>query len=489
MTQPDTFMPSQERLPSGIARLDDVLHGGFVRGGVHLLMGPPGAGKTILSNQICFHHVATGGKAVYLTLIAEAHATMLGHLSSFAFFTPSVVGETLFYFSGYNELDQHGQTGLLDFIRRLLRDEQPSLLMLDGMATLEAHAGSELEVKRFIHQLQVQAASYGCTVFLISHAYAEEHPHPEYTMVDGLLRLYYRLVGSRAVRELQVLKLRGTDFVEGTHLYDITTAGLGVYPRLEALPPLPTPSREGIAARLALGIPNFDTMVRGGLPAGSTTMLMGPPGSGKTLFGLRFLVEGARRGEPGLYVGFAEPPAELEAKADEVGFALSEHIAAGQVQVFWHIPGELLLDKMSMEIIEAVRAQATRRVFLDGLEELRSAAVYPERFIRLLTALVHTLRGLGATVVFSAEVRALVGPQLNVPLDPASGLAGNIILLRHVELHSQLYRLISVLKMRQGGHDRSIREFRITDNGIEVADSFASAEAILTGTAQPSGSA
>jgi circadian clock protein KaiC len=476
---------SQERLTSGVPQLDAVLHGGFVRGGVHLLLGPPGAGKTILSNQICFHHVAGGGKAIYLTLIAESHAATIANLSGFSFFQPQLVGETVFYFSAYHELDGQGPAGLLEFIRRLVRDEQPSLLMLDGMATLHAHADSDLDIKRFVHQLQLYAESYGCTIFLVTHAGMDSHSSPEYTMVDGLLRMSYQIVGSRAVRELQVLKLRGSSFSEGKHIYEIGPDGVVVYPRLEASV-LPRPPAGGQSTeRLALGIPQFDAMVSGGLPAGSATMLMGPPGGGKTLFGLRFLIEGARLAQPGLYVGFGEPPSELIEKADMIGFDLSSQVHAGRIDLLWQAPGELLLDKVSAQILAAAQAAAARRIFFDGLEGLRAAAVYPERFLRMLTTLLHALRGLGATTIFSAEVPTIISPQLNVPIDPASAVAGNIILLRNVELRSQLYRLISILKMRQSGHERSIREFRITDAGIEVADNFASAEAILIGAAEP----
>jgi circadian clock protein KaiC len=485
MSMPQNPNPSQERLTSGIAQLDTVLHGGFVRGGIHLLMGPPGAGKTILSNQICFHHVANGGKAVYLTLLAESHAATLAHLGGFSFFQPQLVGEKIFYFSAYPDLDQHGPSGLLEFVRQIVRDEQPSLLMLDGLATLQAHAESQLDLKRFVHQLQVYAESYGCTIFLITHISIEPQSSPEYTMVDGLLRMSYQLVGSRAVRELQVLKLRGSSFSEGKHIYEFSTDGIVVYPRLESNSPVEPGAQVEVAQRRALGMPQFDAMLRGGLPARSATMLMGPPGSGKTLLGLRFLSEGARQAQPGLYVGFGETPAELVEKADMVGFDLSAHLSAGRIKLLWQTPGELLLDKISAQILAAAQALNAQRIFLDGLEGLRSAAVYPERFLRMLTVLLDILRSRGATTIFSAELPTIIGPQLNIPLDPASAIAGNIILLRHVELRTQNYRLISILKMRQSGHDRSIREFRITDAGIEVADNAMSAEAILSGTAKP----
>src|SRR5258708_36127281 len=194
--------PAQQlkRLPSGIAGLDVILKGGFFEGGIYLIMGQPGTGKTILGNQICFNHVAAGGRVVYVTLLAEAHARMLIHLQSLKFFTPEPIADSLYYISGYRVLEQSGLDGLLELLRRVVRDQKATLLVIDGLVTAESVANSDLAFKRFIHELQVYVEIIGCTTFLLTQL--DEHiTHPEHTMVDGLLELDPHHVGLLPVRD------------------------------------------------------------------------------------------------------------------------------------------------------------------------------------------------------------------------------------------------------------------------------------------------
>ena len=474
-----------ERLPSGIAGLDTILHGGFLRGGIYVIMGQPGAGKTILGNQICFNHVAAGGRAVYMTLLAETHARMLAHLRSQAFFTTEPIAKVLHYFSGYHELEQGGLDGLLNLLRQIIREHRATLLVLDGLSAARTAAASEAALKHFIQELHVFGEASGCTTFLLTPIDNRDAYHPEYTMVDGLVELIDHMVGVRAVRELLVPKFRGSAYLRGRHFFEITDAGIVVYPRTEALLALPSASRSTERQRMGFGIPSLDEMLRGGLLSDSTTMVLGPSGSGKTLLGLHFLAAGAQQGQHGLFFGFYEAPSRLVERAKHVGLDLEGFVARGLVDIIWQPPLEHILDALAEHLLAAVRRRQVRRLCIDGFNAFLETSVYPERTNRFFSALLNELRALNVTTIFTYETSELFGPIVKVPTAGVSELVDNIIFMRYVELRSQLYRLISMMEMRESDHDTAIREFKITARGIDVAATFESAEAILTGIAHP----
>lgn len=203
------------------------------------------------------------------------------------------------------------------------------------------------------------------------------------------------------------------------------------------------------------------------------------------MLGLSFLAAGARAGEHGLHFGFYESPQRLVATADQVGMPFSDLVSRKLVKIIWNLPVERILDRLAQELLAAVRRDSTRRLFIDGLSAFEQAAAHPERMAKFFTALTSELRALDVTTIISSEMRTLFGPQIEGPALGISAAVENIILLRYVELGSRLYRLISVLKARESGYDSEIREFKISSKGIEVASTFESAEAILTGVAQP----
>ncbi len=292
------------RVPTGLAGLDTILRGGLRRGGLYAVVGPTGAGKTILGNQLCFHHVATGGRALYITLLTESHGLLFSYLSSLAFFDPALIGASLRYYSAYRELEEGGLAGL----RTVVRQDKSTLLVLDGFSAFAATAAGDLDLHRFLAAVQVQGAASGCTTLLLMATTQIDTTPPAYAMVDGVIALDDRRVGPRAVREISVPKLRGSGYLRGGHACDITDAGLVVYPRIEAL--LARPSRaitEG-RARHAFGIAGLDAMLHGGVLAGSTTLLLGEPGTGKTLTGTSFLVTGAAAASAASTLGSSRVP-------------------------------------------------------------------------------------------------------------------------------------------------------------------------------------
>jgi circadian clock protein KaiC len=475
------------RLPTGIDGFDRILHGGFYRGGLYIITGPPGAGKTILGNQLCFQHVASGGRAIFLTLLTESHSRMLAHLSTLTFFDPTPIGRTLLYLSGYSVLLADGLAGLLKLVRTVIRDHGATMLVLDGLNNIEAMADAPNEIKQFLHDLHAFTEMSGCTTFLLAHQDGELLLRTEHTMVDGVVALSSNRVSVRSIREIEIWKLRGSAFVEGRHFCTITDAGITVYPRTEAVLDGSAFDVSSERGRQLFGVAQLDAMLQGGLLTGSTTLVVGPAGSGKTLLGLHFLTAGAQAGASGLYVGLYEPPPDLIAKADKVGMALGHWVAAEMITLHWQPVIMNSLDMLAAQIMDVIAKQNVQRLFIDGLQGLQTLTAYSERLNRFLTALSNELRIRQVTTIYTIEIRDLLSPTVVVPIEGISGLSDNLILLRQVELRSQLYRLLSILKVRASDYDTAIREFQITDHGIEVATTFESADAILTGIARTTG--
>nr|WP_277991464.1 ATPase domain-containing protein [Corallococcus macrosporus] len=240
---------------------------------------------------------------------------------------------------------------------------------------------------------------------------------------------------------------------------------------------------------MSFGIPRLDEALHGGVLSGSTTLLLGAPGTGKTLLGLHFLLQGAREGQPGVYFGFFETPPRLIEKAEGTGMGdLQKYVDEGLIEIQWQPPLEHNLDSLAEKLLERIEERKVDRLrlFIDGVSGFRSAAVYPDRMGRFFSALTHQLRMMDVTTLYSDET-PLFSPGVDMPQPEAASTVENVILVRYVELRSQLYRLLSIMKMRESAYDSAIREFSISGDGIQVAETFESAESILTGHARISG--
>ncbi|MBV8758591.1 MAG: AAA family ATPase [Deltaproteobacteria bacterium] len=468
------------RLETGIPRLDYILKGGLFRGGTYVVMGPPGSGKTILGNQICYQHVRLGGgRCVYVTLLVESHTRMLEHMSSLDFYDASYVPDSVYYVSGYGALRDRGLDGLLELVRKTVRERKATMLVIDGLESIEEAAPTPREFRELVHDLQGFTALAECTTLLLTNV--RDRNHPENGLVDGVIEVSDVLLGPRAMRELCVHKFRGSDYLRGKHEVEIQNRGMVIHPRTEIQFDRPPENATEKRVRMKFGIPAFDKMLGGGLPSGSTTALLGAPGTGKTMLGLSFLVEGAKQGQKGTYFGFYEPPPRLIEKAAKVGIEIEKYTKKGLIELIWQPPLEHMMDALAEQLLERYRDPEPReRLFIDGIEGFRAAAAYPDRMPRFLSAFTNQLRMHDITTLITEELD-LFSPQISMPNPELANVVETVVLLRYVELRSQLHRLISIMKMRESAYDTSIREFQITDDGIEVANSFESAEQILTG--------
>jgi circadian clock protein KaiC len=473
--------PGLKRAPTGVPGLDIVLNGGFIEGGVYIVQGDPGSGKTILANQICFRHIAAGGRVLYVTLLAEAHARLLQQLRTLSFFDEAAIPDSIFYVSAFNALEDEGLPGLLHLLRREVRGRQATMLVLDGFLAAEASAPSEREFKKFIHDLQSLVAAVDCTAFFLTNDDGRRS-RPERTMVDGILLMDRRSAGQRTERSLEVVKLRSSDYLQGRHSYRITSDGHRVFPRFEAMYAAPTRPDEVSEDRAPTGVPSLDKVIGGGFPARSTSAVVGPSGVGKTTLGLYFISQ-STADEPGLFFGFFETPPRLLLKAKRLGLDLESLCASGVTEVLWAPPTETLFDEAGHQLLDAVRRRGVRRLVIDGLGGFIGAATDPTRIARFFAALANELRVLGVTTLYTMETRDLFGAHVQVPIDNISSLVENLLFMRFVERRSRMARVMAVVKMRDSDFDPALRHVEIDSRGMHIGEPFHGAEAVMTGFA------
>ncbi len=468
-----------EQIPTYVTGLDVVLRGGLISGGSYLILGGPGTGKTTLGNQIAFARALRGDTVVFATVLGESHARMLAHLARFKFFAPAAVGDTIHYLSVFDELAEGGLEGILTMLRRTVRQSGASLLIIDG-ASLLGQFGDGTSFGVFINKLHVLMSGLNCTLILLSNETIDVRRSPIGTHVDGIIELTLEKFAPRDVRYLHVLKIRGVPYIEGDHQMRIGEEGMQVFPRLEALD---VGMATEVRGRVPMGIPGLDAMLRGGVLPGSATLIMGSAGAGKTLTGLHFVSEGARNGERGLWVGFHETPSRLRGKAEALGLPFGQYVDQGLIDVLWELPRELLLDEWAQKVLTAVETFKPQRLMIDAITDLTRQSVFASRLPSFLISLSNALRARNVTTVMSAGGSSFFGSEIVSPVPSISATVENILLLRYVEMQSQLRRLVSIMKVRESDYDTTIREYFITDRGMVVTDPFPSGEGILTGTA------
>ncbi|MCI0752688.1 RAD55 family ATPase [Teichococcus vastitatis] len=454
-----------QRFTSGIEGLDQIMGGGFVADSTYIIHGHPGSGKTILGNQIAFHRASQGDTVLYVTLLAESHERLFAFLSTLNFFDPPRLGQRINYVSAFSIMDNEGLDGVIRLLRREIPRQGATLLVLDGLLNAREKAASAFDMKKFIAELQSNAVFTNCTALLLTSARFEESS-PEYTMVDGIIELREEELGVRSIRRLRVRKSRGSSALSGLHQYEIRQAGLVTYPRLESVSGATYPADDPTSERTSSGIAEVDRLLGGGLPSGSTTLLIGPSGVGKTSWGLHYLTPDSP--EPALHFGFYESPQRLQLKASALGRDLSGLRAQGSLWIEWRSPVERLVDAVAIDLLAIVEKRGIKRLFLDGLQALENSITTPRRFGAFLSVLFNELRARGVTTLATLEMGDLFDTTPHLSSPDTLSIADNIVLMRLVERDGRIHRVFSVVKVRDSAFDPVLHDFEITDHGIRI---------------------
>ena len=474
---------NQNIAATGIEGLDYILLGGFPRNHVYLLQGDPGVGKTTLGLQFLLEGVRHGEKALYITLsethreleaVAESHKWDMSGVEVYE----HLIGEqslteddTTVFYPAEVEL---GQTvkALLDSVDRV----KPSRVVLDSLSEIRLLAQSTLRYRKQILALKQFFASRKCTELLLDDRTAEYNDLQLQSVPHGVVELErYTPVYGAARRRLQLVKVRGLNFRDGYHDFNIRTGGIIVYPRLVAADEhRHVPQGQPVAS----GVAELDRMLGGGIDRGSSTLIMGPAGAGKSALATQYAIGAASRGEKAAMFIFEESAGSLFNRSKSLGMPLEKYVDEGMIAVRQVDPAQLQPGEFAHLIREAVES-GVRVLVIDSLNGFLNA-VPEEKFLLLhLHELLSYLGQNGVATILVFAQHGLVG-SMHAPVD-VSYLADSVLLLRYFEAHGMIRKAVSVVKKRGGSHDTAIRDFTMSDKGLAIGPTLDDFRGVLTG--------
>ncbi len=479
----------QPQLSVGVPGLNDVLGGGLEPNRLYLVEGSPGAGKTTIAMQFLLEGVRRGESVLYVTL-SETEAELRGVAASHGWDVgPIHVREMLPTQDSLQPDEQYtmfhpSEVELSETTLRILSDVdvlKPSRIVFDSLSELRLLSGSSLRYRRQILALKQFFAGRQCTVLLLDDMTATSHDLQVQSIAHAVVRLEQSNsdYGSSR-RRLAVVKYRGQAFRGGYHDYKIHRGGLQVFPRLVAA----EHANDTELVKLPSGIAELDALLGGGLEKGTSTLLVGAPGTGKSSVAAQFAISAAERGESAALFIFDESVNTLRSRCTGLGMTLEPHLQSGRIRVKQVDPAELSPGELVHEIRLAVTEHSAKVIVIDSLNGYLNA-MPDERF--LIVQLHELLTYLGqsgvATILVGAQ-HGLIGMQMQTPVD-ASYLADAVVLLRYFEAEGEVRQAISVLKKRGGAHERSIRAFSMDSDGLHVGEPLRHFRGILTGVPVP----
>jgi len=478
-------MDGEDRVPTGVPGLDGIVGGGLPAPALYLLKGQPGTGKTTLGLQFLLEGARRGEKCLYLCL-AETRGQLTGIAQAYGWALDGVdVHELRRRRGSSGDVSRAGYTVFspaeveLEEISKELLEQvekvQPKRLVLDSLSEIRLLAEDPARYRRELLDLSDEIAGRGCTAWLIDVEVEGGDAAVAETLVSGVLlleNLSPAYGGER--RRLRVRKLRGSKSVGGYHDFVIGDAGIEVYPRLVAASHRSAHS----SAAVSSGVSELDALLGGGLDSGTSTVLMGPAGTGKSTVAAQFVAAAAARAERAAMFLFDESPANLLTRTDKLEIPLSEHVASGRVHVLPIDPAEFTPGELSDRISRQVE-QGARVVVLDSINGYLNA-LPEERFLAAnLHELLAYLSEKGVATILTLVQHGLFGA-----VDAAvniSYVADTVVLFRNFETAGEVRQAISVVKKRTGSHERSIRELRFAPGGVHVGQPLTSFRGILSG--------
>jgi circadian clock protein KaiC len=470
-------------IPTGSAALDGILAGGYECGRVHLLEGRPGSGKTTLALQFLMAARDRGETGLYVTLSegrdeliqsARSHGWSLDGIDIYELVPPELSLDASQQQSVVYSSDlELGET--VQFVMDEVEKVKPTCVVFDSLSDIRLLAGGALRYRRQVLALKHFFHQRGCTTVFVDDLTEEMDDANLHSLVHGVVRLdqTIALYGAER-RRLRVFKMRGRDFRSGSHDYIIRTGGLEVFPRLVA-----SEHNPGFDDRpkAVSGVAELDTLVGGGLDRGTSTLIMGPAGSGKSTLAMQYMLQALGQGEKGLFISFDETRRNFFRRAEGLGMDFSVH--ADRFNFLQVDPAELSPGELANMIRGHVEHGGVSVVTLDSLSGYQNAMPEEQFLLLQMHELLTYLNQQGVLTLLVLAQHGLVG-HMQSPVD-LTYLSDAVLLLRFFEAAGELRRAMSVVKKRTGGHEASIREYRIDPSGLRVGGPLRNFSGVMTG--------
>ena len=474
---------------TGVPGLDRILGGGLTPHRIYLIEGEPGAGKTTTGLQFLLEGARTGEEVVYITL-AESREELASVAASHGWTLDGIhvhevlPGEELLAAENQDAMFHPSEVEMADTLRAILQvveERKPARVVLDSLSELQLLADTPLRYRRQVLALKQFFSNRHCTVLLLDDRTASVAGDLQVrSIAHGVIQLNHIVkdYGSER-RRLRVVKHRGREVVGGLHDYNLVRGGMVVHPRLVA-----SESR-GLQGRVQFGsgLPEFDALLGGGIEEGTSTLIVGPPGSGKSSLACHLVAAALGRGQRAAMFLFEEGVSSVLHRADGIGLPLRDALEAGLLTMQQVDPAELSPGQFSAAAQAAVAAGA-KVLVIDSLNGYLNA-VPEERFLSVYLHELLTYLGQHQVMTLLVGVQqGMLGGSMSSAVD-ASYVADNVLMLRYFEDNGLVRQAISVFKKRGSAHERSIREFSLTSQGVRVGPILSGYRGVLTGVPVP----
>ncbi|VVB91377.1 Circadian clock protein kinase KaiC [uncultured archaeon] len=464
-----------KQVETGVNGLDDVLHGGFLRPSIVLLGGTAGTGKTTMAMQSIFNAAKNDEICMYITTLSEPIATINNFMSRFSFYNISQLGKgNIKYLPIDIEIIHEGTYAIIKEMERNVDKIRPDRIVIDPVNVFSMGLNEE-EMRKFYFDFFTSMKAWNSLVLLTGEYTYESLIRSSLSyLVDGVIYISNEPSHERNIRYLNVLKMRGKDFSGGKHSCKITPDGFKVYPRR-------TPeARTSITReRISTGIKGLDLMTNGGFIRGSSVLLSGPSGTGKSVIGTQFIVNSLLRKEPGIIVSFEEDVLQIRENSLKFGWDMQEFEKKDLLKII--SPLEIDASELALQIYDTIEKTKARCLMFDGISKIQRMMPPHIQFSDYMEGFVNTLKIMNITAVYMNETQNLTGTT-KVTGTGVSPTMDTLILLRYVEIESEMRKALSVLKMRGSDHDKDIRELVINKKGVEIKLPFSEYSGLLSGS-------